>query len=150
MTSRMLIIMWCDATKDITAHVIYPKPHSDSGCQVVARGLSPEPHGRFCSFLAGKVIWLSRHHRQNFNTIRSISELWECFPLPWQHIWILSKFNYAMTLSYPLWMSVPDFVETRWETPEEKPNKDTKISSIMIWLGHCLVGPHLTYTQTNW
>ncbi len=55
------------------------EPPSDSGCHEVAMGLSPKPHGRFRSFLAGKSIWLSRHHMIKFITIRSIAEFLEGF-----------------------------------------------------------------------
>ncbi len=60
--------------------MIYPlEYHFDVGCQAVARGLSLKPSGRFCSFSASKLVWLSRHEIHNFVTIRSISEPWESF-----------------------------------------------------------------------
>ncbi len=59
--------------------IIPPEPQSDSCCHAVARGLSSKPHGRFCSFSAGELIWLSRCHVQNHITVRSISELLEGF-----------------------------------------------------------------------
>ena len=56
-----------------------PEPHSDFGCQAVAMGLSPRTHGRFRSFLAGKLIWLGRRHIQKSNTLRPICEISEGF-----------------------------------------------------------------------
>ncbi len=60
---------------------IPPEPHSDPGCQAVAMCLSQKLHGRFRSFLAGKLIWISRHYKHKSITIRSISELLECFSI---------------------------------------------------------------------
>ncbi len=71
-----------DVTKPKKTLSITPGPHSGFGCQAVAMGLSPKQHGRFCSFLAGQLIWSSRHHIQRITNIRLMPELLEGFFIP--------------------------------------------------------------------
>ena len=59
--------------------IIRPEPQSDSGCHAVARGLSPKPQGRFCSFPAGKLIWLHGCRTQKLIAIGSIPMILEGF-----------------------------------------------------------------------
>ena len=62
---------------DVRGMIYPPESHFVVGCQTVARGLSLKLCGRFYSFSASKLVWLSRHQIYNFVTIRSISEPWE-------------------------------------------------------------------------
>ncbi len=69
---------WCHKTQE---NVVY---HSRTSfwCQLPSScymGLSQKPRGRFCLFLAGKLIWLSRHHTQKSIILKSITEILEGF-----------------------------------------------------------------------
>ena len=71
---------------------ITPGPHSGDCCQTVAIGLSQRLHGRFGSFLAGKLIWLGSHHTQKSIILRSIYQILEGFYITMATLLNFSKF----------------------------------------------------------
>ncbi len=118
-----------DVTKPKKTLSITPGPHSGFGCQAVAMGLSPKPHGRFCLFLAGELIWSSRRHIQIIINIRSMPELLEVFFFHFHGntFGIFSKFYFTKTFSDPSRVYMPNFIRIRQEMAEELINTVTKI-----------------------
>ena len=77
-------------------------------------------HGRFHSFLVGKLIWLSWCHNQRIITTRFIFELLEGFSITMATLLgFFSNFWLATMLSDPSWVYMSNFVKICWETTEE-------------------------------
>ena len=121
-----------DSTQDIMPHDITDEVIKlQSLCiSLVAKpvlwALSPKLWGRFCQFLACKLIWPHRPFMQNFITIRPIGALWENFLIS-----MATDSNFQIPFSQLHPLAPIDCACVIWSNSVEKPERRCMQSTFM-------------------
>ena len=148
-------------TSSMTSQI--SEPQSDSGCHAVARGLSPKPHGRFRSFLAGTSIWLGRRHMQKFSTVSPMPDVLEGFSITMATLLNFFKILFSLNALWPIKDLPARFHQdpsrngrgVRWQSHKENcfyGRMCTSIETIgkivfYFWSDH---STHKVVTNVNW